>query len=47
VHGQASGVGGYGHLGSFAAELVVKRVYDVLIRSTPTYNYGQMVGPHL
>jgi len=36
-------VGGFGHLNSLPAELVVKRVVEIRVRSTPTYDYGQML----
>jgi hypothetical protein len=45
--GIKGGVGGYGHLGVLAVQLVVKRVYGIEIKQTPTYDYGEMVGPHL
>jgi hypothetical protein len=45
--GVKGGVGGYGHLGVFAAELVVKRVLDVQIKPQPTYDYSEMLRPHL
>jgi hypothetical protein len=40
---------GYGHLGAFPAELTVKRVVDIVVKSTPTYDYGEMRrrAPHL
>jgi len=41
-------VGGYGHLGVFPAELVVKRILGTSIKSNPTYDYGELlrhVGP--
>jgi hypothetical protein len=31
--------GFYGHLGVYPAELVVKRVTDIEVRPTPTYDY--------
>lgn len=33
-------VGGFGHLGVFPAQLIVKHVADVVIQLRPTYNYG-------
>lgn len=36
-------VGGYGHLGSLPAELVVERVYDIEVRPTATYDYGEIL----
>lgn len=39
--------GGYGHLGGFPAELVVERVLDVNIRPNPTFDYSELLGPHL
>ena len=43
--GRQWGWGGYGHLGSFPAELVVKRVYDIEIRQEPTFDYSEMLPP--
>ncbi len=31
--------GGYGHLGAFPAEIIVERIVDVEVQSTPTYDY--------
>jgi len=45
--GVKAGVGGYGHLGICAAQFVVKRVVDVEIKPQPTFDYGEMLGPHL
>ncbi len=45
--GIKGGLGGYGHMGGLAAQLVVKRVVDIETKQTPTYDYGEMVGPHL
>ena len=45
--GVRGGVGGYGHLGGLAAQLVVKRVDDIEIKQSPTYDYSEMVRPHL
>ena len=39
-------IGGYGHLGAFAAELVVHRVFDVEIKANPTYDYRTMLRVH-
>jgi hypothetical protein len=36
-------VAGYGHLGTLPVELVVKQIRDVLIKPTPTYDYGALV----
>ena len=32
-------IGGFGHLGVYPAELVVKRVSDIEVKPTPTYDY--------
>jgi hypothetical protein len=37
---------GYGHLGSFPAQLVVKRIVDVSLLSRPVYNYGNLLDGH-
>jgi hypothetical protein len=43
VRGDGRVVGGYGHLGVFPAELVVHRILDIAVDSTPTYDYREMV----
>jgi hypothetical protein len=45
--GIKGGVGGYGHLGAVAAQLVVKRVYDIEIKQAPTYDYSAILRPRL
>jgi hypothetical protein len=39
------GTGGYGHLGAYAAQLVVKRVENIEVKPNPSYDYFQLV-PH-
>ena len=34
--------GGYGHLGEYPAQLVVKRIVDVAIKARPTYAYADL-----
>jgi hypothetical protein len=34
---------GYGHLGSLPVELFVERVSDVTVRSSPTYDYAELL----
>jgi hypothetical protein len=34
---------GYGHLGIFPAEIVVQQIRDVVVKPTPTYDYGALV----
>jgi hypothetical protein len=36
-------VGGYGHLGAFPAELIVKQVLATEILSRPTYDYSELL----
>lgn len=45
--GLAGGIGGYGHLGAFAAELVVRRIDNIEIRQTPTFDYSELLRPSL
>lgn len=40
-------VGGYGHLGGYAAQLVVKSVLNFAVKSNATYDYGQLLRPAL
>lgn len=40
--GNSVQVGGYGHLGAFPAQLVVERIADVVVKPTPTYDYGEI-----
>lgn len=47
VRADGSVFGGYGHMGAFPAELVIRRVLEVSIKSNATYDYRDMVGPHL
>jgi len=36
-------LGGYGHLGAYPAQLVVKRVSDIKVKAEPTYDYRQLL----
>jgi hypothetical protein len=40
-NGQA--FGGYGHLGGYPAQLVVKAVLDIAIKDRPTYDYRELL----
>lgn len=35
-------VGGYGHLGIYPAELIVRRILDISVRDRPTYDYRDL-----
>jgi hypothetical protein len=35
-------VGGYGHLGVYPAELIVRRILDISVRDRPTYDYRDL-----
>jgi hypothetical protein len=41
--GQSRSIGGYGHLGMYPAQLVVKRIDNIIVRPTPTYDYRNML----
>ena len=36
-------VGGYGHLGGYPAQLVVKTVVNIAIKERPTYDYRELL----
>jgi hypothetical protein len=36
-------VGGYGHLGGYPAQLVVKNVLDISVRKNRTYDYRELL----
>jgi hypothetical protein len=46
IRGKGRVVGGYGHLGVFPAELVVKDVSNVVLKSNPTYDYRELLRRH-
>jgi hypothetical protein len=46
-NGHPGGVGCYGHLGAFPAQLVVERVFDIAVKTNGTHDYRKILPPHL